>query len=559
MAWTVNGVNDTATYSYLPNSDLLHQLTTNSGQLTTYSYEPNRNLKTQVENQFNSQLISQYDYTYNTLGLREHSDTGGQAFTGTPIEPTPETSTYMTNSLNQYTQITKNDGQQTTDTLTYDDDGNLSSIISSGATKVYKYNAENRLIAVEPSTPINGDKKVEFVYDYMGRRVQKKVYIFESSAYSLQSIHLYVYDGWNMIQEMNGTGAVQKAYIWGLDLNQSLQDAGGVGGLLSVVDSGEIYHFLYDGNGNVGQIVKASDGTISAHYEYDPFGILLKSYGTKAGDNSFRYSTKYYETEIDLYYYGYRYYSSQLGRWISRDPINEQGGINLYAFVNNNSINLFDVLGRELAGGSGALDRYNEWYDQQEALYGPDWGGEIHYAPNPDPVVEATNKSLSDFLNGIPNSYSFGPSHPWTLRLKNHPHLTSVKNKILNQLKAYCASKTAIISAYDNFNLNDLSPFENAKWLGKDILSWITRGHYGQDRAFIFGSFRLHWVAYNIKCKSNCLIEAKVDFNASDILHLGSALRIPLTNIGPPDEPFGKGKRFNNISIKWNWSEKITL
>jgi hypothetical protein len=245
VAWTVNGVNDTATYSYLPNSDLLHQLTTNSGQLTTYSYEPNRNLKTQVENQFNSQLISQYDYTYNTLGLREHSDTGGQAFTGTPIEPTPETSTYMTNSLNQYTQITKNDGQQTTDTLTYDDDGNLSSIISSGATKVYKYNAENRLIAVEPSTPINGDKKVEFVYDYMGRRVQKKVYIFESSAYSLQSIHLYVYDGWNMIQEMDGTGFVQKSYVWGLDLSQTLQAAGGIGGLLAVVDGSETYQYCY--------------------------------------------------------------------------------------------------------------------------------------------------------------------------------------------------------------------------------------------------------------------------------------------------------------------------
>jgi YD repeat-containing protein len=126
-----------------------------------------------VKNEFNSQLISQYDYTYNSLGLRDHMDTSGSAFTGTPIEPTPETSTYMTNSLNQYTQITKNDGQQTTDTLTYDDDGNLSSIASGSSNKLYKYNAENRLVSIEPATPVNGNTKIEFVYDYMGRRVQK--------------------------------------------------------------------------------------------------------------------------------------------------------------------------------------------------------------------------------------------------------------------------------------------------------------------------------------------------------------------------------------------------
>ena len=42
-----------------------------------------------------------------------------------------------------------------------------------------------------------------------------------------------------------------------------------------------------------------------------------------------RFSTKYYDAETDLYYYGYRYYSPSLGRWISRDPIEEEGGLNL--------------------------------------------------------------------------------------------------------------------------------------------------------------------------------------------------------------------------------------
>jgi RHS repeat-associated protein len=346
VAWAASGENDTATYSYIPNSDLLYQLSTTSGLATTYAYEADRNLKTQVKNEFNAQLISQYDYNYNNLALRDHMQTSGSAFTGTPIEPTPETSTYTTNSLNQYTQITKDNGQQTIDTLTYDDDGNLASIASGSSNKLYKYNAENRLIAVEPSTPINGDKKVEFVYDYMGRRIQKKVYTYVSDLWSLSSDTLFFYDGWNLILEMDGTGSVHKSYVYGLDLSQSVDGAGGVGGLISVVDTGEVYHFIYDSNGNVGQLVDADSGSIVAQYEYNPFGILLNSYGAMKKDvNPFRFSTKYYDMETGLYYYGYRYYSTNLGRWISRDPIEEEGGLNLYAFVLNDPLNYFDLLG----------------------------------------------------------------------------------------------------------------------------------------------------------------------------------------------------------------------
>jgi hypothetical protein len=46
-----------------------------------------------------------------------------------------------------------------------------------------------------------------------------------------------------------------------------------------------------------------------------------------------------------LYYYGYRFYDPETGRWPSRDPIEEEGGVNLYAFVRNNAINLFDPFG----------------------------------------------------------------------------------------------------------------------------------------------------------------------------------------------------------------------
>ena len=109
VAWAVKGINDTATYSYITNSDLLHQLSANSGQLTTYSYEPNRNLKTQVKNEFNTRLISQYGYTYKNLGLRDNIDTSGEAFSGSDNVPSAKMVDYKSNSLNQYSQITTND------------------------------------------------------------------------------------------------------------------------------------------------------------------------------------------------------------------------------------------------------------------------------------------------------------------------------------------------------------------------------------------------------------------------------------------------------------------
>jgi RHS repeat-associated protein len=61
--------------------------------------------------------------------------------------------------------------------------------------------------------------------------------------------------------------------------------------------------------------------------------------------NPFRFSTKYDDDETDLLYYGYRYYNPSTGRWISRDPIGEKGGYNLYVFTDGDPINYLDVLG----------------------------------------------------------------------------------------------------------------------------------------------------------------------------------------------------------------------
>ncbi|MDD4406250.1 MAG: RHS repeat-associated core domain-containing protein [Parabacteroides sp.] len=109
--------------------------------------------------------------------------------------------------------------------------------------------------------------------------------------------------------------------------------------------SGGVHFPAYDLNGNVMGLVNATNGIISAKYEYGPFGEVFCSVGDMAKVNPFQFSTKYTDSETDLVYYGYRYYSPALGRWLSRDPIEERGGLNLYGFVNNDPVNKWDKLG----------------------------------------------------------------------------------------------------------------------------------------------------------------------------------------------------------------------
>ncbi|MBR1608417.1 MAG: RHS repeat-associated core domain-containing protein, partial [Kiritimatiellae bacterium] len=119
---------------------------------------------------------------------------------------------------------------------------------------------------------------------------------------------------------------------------------GGVGGLLAVSIDGAYYFPCYDANGNVTAYV-AEDGTLAASYTYDAFGNAVSATGPLADAFTHRFSTKPYDPETSLYCYGYRFYSPSLGRFLNRDPIEESGGANLYAFCANDPVSRVDKLG----------------------------------------------------------------------------------------------------------------------------------------------------------------------------------------------------------------------
>ena len=88
----------------------------------------------------------------------------------------------------------------------------------------------------------------------------------------------------------------------------------------------------YDGNGNVTGSV-GSDGAAVAQYRYDPFGQRLSATGAWADLNPYEFSSKERDDWTDFSYYGLWCYDPATGRFLSRDPIEEDGGANLYAAV----------------------------------------------------------------------------------------------------------------------------------------------------------------------------------------------------------------------------------
>jgi RHS repeat-associated protein len=142
-----------------------------------------------------------------------------------------------------------------------------------------------------------------------------------------------------------------------------MQGAGGVGGLLSVTDSTGTCYPTFDGNGNVSEYLD-STGSIVAHYEFDPFGKTTVATGSKANDFAHRFSTKTLDLTTGLYYYGYRWYDPETGRWPSRDPIEEMGGVNLYGFVGNDGVGWIDLLGLEFKWHHELPEQFKEIFKE---------------------------------------------------------------------------------------------------------------------------------------------------------------------------------------------------
>ncbi len=345
----------TFNYSYVGVTERLQTLTYPGGTTANYTYFPNLQDKRlqQIKNQTSaSVLLSQFDYTY---------DTEGQLLTWTknyPGLPTPQrhdlgydnadqlltaplkkatnnalirqyiygydpasnrtserVANATTNSVpNNVNEITSQSGA-TNRTLTYDLNGSLT---SDGGTRTFEWDGANRLVAVNYT---GANQRSEFSYDGLNRCVK----IVEKTGNTVNSTRKFVLCGTEKCEYRNANGNVQYQIF-----SQGQYQGTGA------------YFYTRDHLGSIREMTDVN-GTVVARYDYDPWGRSTTVIGTNKPD--FNFTGLYQHAKSGLDMATYRAYDPDLGRWLSRDPIAENGGINLYEYADNDPINGVDPLG----------------------------------------------------------------------------------------------------------------------------------------------------------------------------------------------------------------------
>jgi RHS repeat-associated protein len=272
-----------------------------NGLTASWTYDANNQLL-QVCNAFPTNVISQYDYTYDAAGRRVEIARSGSAMSEN------RTDVYGYNIRNELVSATKN-SEYTEYQYQYDDIGNHS-------------------ITLNSSTP----SLISMSYDRMGRRVTKNDQSF-------------VYNGYLQIAnfELQTSDIKLQAFIWDPTEPVATRPLVWNFSVFQPFNFSTSY-YIHDGNKNVSEVV-AENGDIVAHYEYAPFGSVTAQTGVSAGANPWRFSSEYAEDDTAMVYYNYRHYDSGSGSWLNRDPLSENGGLNLYMMARNSCVTRFDVLG----------------------------------------------------------------------------------------------------------------------------------------------------------------------------------------------------------------------
>ncbi|MCD8062812.1 MAG: RHS repeat-associated core domain-containing protein [Akkermansiaceae bacterium] len=271
-----------------------------------------------------------YSYAYDNIGNRKMAQEGEEA----------SSTTYISNNLNQYSGIIV--GEESAFAPEYDEDGNQTKVKTSTGVWKITYNALNQAVSF-----IQDDKRVECRYDHLNRRVEKTVYDGEV----LISRKRFIYQGYLQIAELDADQTsetvdfvLHKTYLW-----DPMEPVATRILVMSTFDKVGTYeedlYYTHDLLKNTTALFGIQAGR-RALYEYGPYGNIVKMEGNVAEDNLFRFSSEYTDDELGLVYYNYRYYNPMDGRWLGRDPIQEQSDYNLYGYVDNLVTISVDALGQ---------------------------------------------------------------------------------------------------------------------------------------------------------------------------------------------------------------------
>ena len=361
---TVDGVPSPFRYEYRPGTDLQQSLFMPNGVTRQTIYEPSRDFPASITHTNSSGNIltrrtftrdasgnltgrTQYrsgettnrvdafsqnargELVYATLG------TNGYAYAFDPIgnrlsadEPR-FSAAYSANALNQYASIS-NSVPSCEFIPEFDEDGNQTLIRTSTGIWRVTYNAENRPVVFSNDTAV-----VEMGYDYMGRRFEYK----ETVSGTLARHGRYLYRGYLQIAALDLLDGTNLQHTLAWDPSEPV-----VTRPLVLRHGTNWWCYGFDQVKNVTELFEAS-GVLAATYDYAPFGAVIASSGSAAAVNPIMFSSEICDAVLGLVYYNYRPLETLDGRWINRDLIEEDGGLNLYEYVVNNSVLQVDALG----------------------------------------------------------------------------------------------------------------------------------------------------------------------------------------------------------------------
>ena len=212
-------------------------------------------------------------------------------------------------------------------TYQYDDNGNLTrkTFLATGNYSQYTYDAENRLTKVEEFVAGNPTAFATSTYRYdgLGRRIEKV---------GNGQTKRFVYDGEDILLEYDGANVLQARYTHGPGIDEPI----------AVTKGGSTFFYHQDGSGTVTELTDSA-GAVAKSYVYDAFGNILDQAGVV--ETPYSYVGREFDQETGLYYFRTRYYDPRIGRFLRKDPIGLIGGVNLYAYVGNNPLNIRDPWG----------------------------------------------------------------------------------------------------------------------------------------------------------------------------------------------------------------------
>ena len=266
-------------------------LTLPNGVKTNYTYDNASRLLNIEHLSPLSSVLDALSYVYDPNGNR--TSMSRQAV-NLPLPNTVTNTSY--NQANQ--MLTFQPANESVKNLTYDENGNLTSVTNGCGTTTYDWDARNRLVGINGYKPDCFPLTASFKYDALGRRIEKTI-----NGRAIQ----YLYDGLDIIQEIEN-GVVSANYVRTLNIDEPMA---------RVKADGTVRYYQSDALGSVIALTDET-GSVKTQYTYDPFGNI--SVSGEGSDNPFQYTGRENDG-TGLYYYRFRYYSSELQRFISEDPL----------------------------------------------------------------------------------------------------------------------------------------------------------------------------------------------------------------------------------------------